>query len=297
MKEFPIVLSIAGSDPSGGAGIQADIKAISACGGYAAAAVTAVTVQNTQGVSSVEYLSGDVVAAQVDAVMSDLAVDAVKIGMTGTVPIVEAIASQLEAHPVLYVVTDPVMVSTSKDALTLPEAVEALCDKVFPHSHLITPNIDEASKLAGFRIRSIEDMDRAAVLLRDRYRCAFLVKGGDLSAAVCAEGSSSALNAAVPDTPATGTAASDSTAIVSESTDVLCDIDGLVHITSERVLTNNLHGTGCTLSSAIATFLGAGYPLRDAVQSAVVYVHNAIEAAASLRIGHGHGPLRHFYNV
>lgn len=277
MKEFPIVLSIAGSDPSGGAGIQADIKAISACGGYAAAAVTAVTVQNTQGVSSVEYLSGEVVAAQVDAVMSDLAVDAVKIGMTGTVPIVEAIASQLEAHPVLYVVTDPVMVSTSKDALTLPEAVEALCDKVFPHSHLITPNIDEASKLAGFRIRSLEDMDRAAVFLRDRYDCAFLVKGGDL--------------------PASATAASDSTAIVSESTDVLCDMDGLVHITSKRVLTNNLHGTGCTLSSAIATFLGAGYPLRDAVQSAVVYVHNAIEAAASLRIGHGHGPLRHFYNV
>lgn len=277
MKEFPIVLSIAGSDPSGGAGIQADIKAISACGGYAAAAVTAVTVQNTQGVSSVEYLSGEVVAAQVDAVMSDLAVDAVKIGMTGTVPIVEAIASQLEAHPVLYVVTDPVMVSTSKDALTLPDAVEALCDKVFPHSHLITPNIDEASKLAGFRIRSLEDMDRAAMLLRDRYDCAFLVKGGDL--------------------PASATAASDSTAIVSESTDVLCDMDGLVHITSKRVLTNNLHGTGCTLSSAIATFLGAGYPLRDAVQSAVAYVHNAIVAAASLRIGHGHGPLRHFYNV
>ena len=116
------------------------------------------------------------------------------------------------------------MVSTSKDALTLPDAVEALCDKVFPHSHLITPNIDEASRLAGFRIRSIEDMDRAAVLLRDRYRCAFLVKGGDLSAAVCAEGSSSA---------------SDSTVIVSESTDVLCDMDGLVHITSKRVLTNN----------------------------------------------------------
>lgn len=294
MKEFPIVLSIAGSDPSGGAGIQADIKAISACGGYAAAAVTAVTVQNTQGVSSVEYLSGDVVAAQVDAVMSDLAVDAVKIGMTGTVPIVEAIASQLEAHPVLYVVTDPVMVSTSKDALTLPDAVEALCDKVFPHSHLITPNIDEASKLAGFRIRSLEDMDRAAVFLRDRYDCAFLVKGGDLPAAVT--DSSTALDSAEEESEKTKGRAALSM-IVSESTDVLCDMDGLVHITSKRVLTNNLHGTGCTLSSAIATFLGAGYPLRDAVQSAVVYVHNAIEAAASLRIGHGHGPLRHFYNV
>lgn len=294
MKEFPIVLSIAGSDPSGGAGIQADIKAISACGGYAAAAVTAVTVQNTQGVSSVEYLSGELVAAQVDAVMSDLAVDAVKIGMTGTVPIVEAIASQLEAHPVLYVVTDPVMVSTSKDALTLPDAVEALCDKVFPHSHLITPNIDEASKLAGFRIRSLEDMDRAAVFLRDRYDCAFLVKGGDLPAAVT--DSSTALGSAEEESEKTKGRAALSM-IVSESTDVLCDMDGLVHITSKRVLTNNLHGTGCTLSSAIATFLGAGYPLRDAVQSAVVYVHNAIEAAASLRIGHGHGPLRHFYDV
>ena len=248
MKEFPIVLSIAGSDPSGGAGIQADIKAISACGGYAAAAVTAVTVQNTQGVSSVEYLSGDVVAAQVDAVMSDLAVDAVKIGMTGTVPIVEAIASQLE----------------------------------------------EASKLAGFRIRSLEDMDRAAVFLRDRYDCAFLVKGGDLPAAVT--DSSTALGSAEEESEKTKGRAALSM-IVSESTDVLCDMDGLVHITSKRVLTNNLHGTGCTLSSAIATFLGAGYPLRDAVQSAVVYVHNAIEAAASLRIGHGHGPLRHFYNV
>ena len=137
----------------------------------------------------------------------------------------------------------------------------------------MTPNIDEASRLAGFRIRSVEDMDRAAALLRDRYGCAFLVKGGDLPAA---SGQS------VPD-------------IVSQSTDVLCDLDGLVHITSERVLTNNLHGTGCTLSSSIAAFLGAGHPLREAVQTAVAYVHNAIVAAAPLRIGHGHGPLRHFY--
>lgn len=273
MKDYPIVLSIAGSDPSGGAGIQADIKAISACGGYAAAAITAVTVQNTVGVSDVEYMRPEVVAAQIDAVMSDLAVDAVKIGMTATVQIVEAVASRLAAHPVLYVVTDPVMVSTSKDALTLPEAVEALASRIFPHSHLVTPNIDEASRLAGFPIRSIEDMDRAAVTLYGRYGCAFLVKGGDLPAAA-------------------GQSASE---IVSDSTDVLCDVDGLVHITSERVLTDNLHGTGCTLSSSIATFLGSGRPLREAVQCAVAYVHNAIVAAANLRIGHGHGPLRHFY--
>lgn len=269
MKDYPIILSVAGSDPSGGAGIQADIKAISACGGYAAAAVTAVTVQNTTGVRYVEYMKPELVAAQMDAVMSDLAVDAVKIGMTGTSQIVEAIASRLAAHPVLYVVTDPVMVSTSKDSLTLPEAVDTLCSRIFPKSHLVTPNIDEASRLAGFRIASVDDMDRAAAMLRDRCGCAFLVKGGDLS----------------------GTSGQ----VVSESTDVLCDMDGLVHITSERVLTANLHGTGCTLSSAIATFLGSGLPLREAVQSAVGYVHNAIVAAASLRIGHGHGPLRHFY--
>lgn len=273
MKDYPIVLSIAGSDPSGGAGIQADIKAISACGGYAATAITAVTVQNTVGVSEVEYMKPELVAAQIDAVMSDLAVDAVKIGMTGTVPIVEAIAGQLAVHPVLYVVTDPVMVSTSKDSLTMPEAVDALCAKIFHRSYIVTPNIDEASRLAGFRIRSVEDMDRAAVQLRDRYGCAFLIKGGDLPAA----------------------AGEDAPCIVSESTDVLCDLNGLVHITSERVLTNNLHGTGCTLSSAIATFLGAGHPVREAVHTAVAYVHNAIAAASTLRIGHGHGPLRHFY--
>ncbi len=264
MKEYPIVLSIAGSDPSGGAGIQADIKAVSACGGYAAAAVTAVTVQNTLGVAEVEYMRPELVAAQIDAVMSDLAVDAVKIGMTGTVPIVRAIAEQLTVHPVLYVVTDPVMVSTSKDPLTLPEAVNELCSRIFPRSHLVTPNIDEASRLAGFRIVSVEDMDKAAVVLRDRYGCAFLVKGGDLNDGSC-------------------------------SVDVLCDSDGLVHFTSERIKTLNLHGTGCTLSSSTAAFLGAGRPLREAVHSAVAYVHEAIVSASGLRIGHGHGPLRHFY--
>ena len=154
MKDYPVVLSIAGSDPSGGAGIQPDIKSISACGGYPATAITAVTVQNTRGVSGVEYLPSELVERQIDAVMSDLAVDAVKIGMTGTVPVIEAIARQLTAHPVLYVVTDPVMVSTSKDSLTLPEAVDALCAHIFPKSHIVTPNIDEASRLAGFRIVS-----------------------------------------------------------------------------------------------------------------------------------------------
>ncbi|HIZ86192.1 MAG TPA: bifunctional hydroxymethylpyrimidine kinase/phosphomethylpyrimidine kinase [Candidatus Coprenecus stercoravium] len=267
MKDYPIVLSIAGSDPSGGAGIQADIKAISACGGYAAAAITAVTVQNTQGVKAVDYVPAKIVGQQIDAVMSDLAVDAVKIGMTGTVPIVKAIAAQLSVHPVLYVVTDPVMVSTSKDSLAMPEAVDALCSEIIPKSHLITPNIDEASRLAGRPLKSLDDMASAAAGLHQRYGCAVLVKGGDLN----------------PDQPGP------------QSVDILCDNDGVVMFQSDRIQTHNLHGTGCTLSSAVATFLGAGRPLREAVSSGIGYVHNAIVAAANLKIGHGHGPLRHFY--
>lgn len=267
MKDYPIVLSVAGSDPSGGAGIQADIKSISACGGYAAAAITAITVQNTLGVSGIHYLSGELVALQMDAVMSDLRPDAVKIGMTGTEEIVSAIASQLERHPVLNVVTDPVMVSTSKDSLTLPEAVGALCDKIFPKSHLVTPNIDEASRLSGISIASVDDMCSAAMLLHDRYGCAFLVKGGDLKASAESSGNM--------------------------SVDILCDGDGIVQFQSERIETVNLHGTGCTLSSAIATFLGAGQPMRNAVSAAVAYVHGAILSAAGLHVGHGHGPLRH----
>lgn len=270
MKDYPIVLSVAGSDPSGGAGIQADVKSISACGGYAAAAITAITVQNTLGVSGIQYLSGELVARQMDAVMSDLRPDAVKIGMTGTEDIVSAIASQLDLHPVLNVVTDPVMVSTSKDSLTLPGAVNVLCEKLFPKSHLVTPNIDEASRLSGISINSVDDMCSAAVLLHGRYGCAFLVKGGDLKSASDAAGSL--------------------------SVDVLCDSDGVVQFQSERVQTLNLHGTGCTLSSAIATFLGSGQPMRKAVQAAVAYVHGAILSAAGLRIGHGHGPLRHNFH-
>ena len=267
MKDYPVILSIAGSDPSGGAGIQADIKSISACGGYAAAAITAVTVQNTLGVSEVEYLSGNIVSSQIDAVMSDLGVDAVKIGMTGTTDIVKAVASQLERHPVLYVVTDPVMVSTSKDQLSMPEAVGTLASLIFPKSSLITPNIDEASRLVGHRIGTLDDMADAAVGLYRQYGCAVLVKGGDL----CCEGDEAGL-----------------------SVDILCDHDGVVRFQSPRVETQNLHGTGCTLSSSIATFLGGGYPLREAVKNAVVYVHNAIVRGASVRVGHGHGPLRHF---
>lgn len=269
MKDFPVILSVAGSDPSGGAGIQADIKSISACGGYAAAAITAVTVQNTLGVKDIHYLSGELVSGQIDAVMSDIRPDAVKIGMTGTEEIVEAIAAQLELHPVLNVVTDPVMVSTSKDRLTLPKAVDSLCRNIFPKSHLVTPNIDEASRLTGSAITSLDDMCSAASLLYGRYGCAFLVKGGDLKS----------------DDPESG----------NMSVDMLCDGDGIVQFRSERIRTRNLHGTGCTLSSSAATFLGAGYPLREAVRMAIEYVHSAIGISAGLKIGHGSGPLRHIH--
>lgn len=263
-ESYPIVLSIAGSDPSGGAGIQADIKAVSAMGGYAAAAITAVTVQNTMGVKEVEYLSPAIVAAQAAAVFEDLDPDAVKIGMTGTSAIVEAVAEVLRRYEAPNVVCDPVMVSTSKDSLTMPEAVDTMCRELFPVSRLVTPNIDEASVLYGDRVDSPERMREAARVLSRRYGCAFLLKGGDM------KGSGMSL-------------------------DILCDGNGISEYEAERIRTSNLHGTGCTLSSAIAALLGKGTELREAVAAAKRYVHGAIAEAAVLRIGHGNGPLKHFY--
>lgn len=266
MKEYPVIFSIAGSDSSGGAGIQADIKAISALGGYAAAAITAVTAQNTYGVRRVEYLSAKILEEQMSAVFEDLIPDAVKLGMIGTPELVVTVAAGLRKYAAANVVCDPVMVATSKDSLTMPEAVEVLCREIFPLSTLVTPNIDEASVLAGYRVDSLELMRKAAAELHDKYGCAFLLKGGDMKNA--------------------GT-----------SVDVLCSADGLTEFEARRVETDNLHGTGCTLSSSIATLLGKGLPLEDAVAEAKTYVHGAIEAAAKQKIGHGNGPLKHFYGA
>lgn len=263
-NSYPVVLSIAGSDPSGGAGIQADIKAISAMGGYAAAAITALTVQNTLGVREVEYMSPHLVASQIAAVFEDLSPDAVKIGMTGTGPVIEAVAGELRRFNARNTVCDPVMVATSKDRLTMPDAVYVLIREIFPLCCIATPNLDETSVLVGERVDSPEKMKAAAEALYRRYGCAFLVKGGDMK-----EGT--------------------------VSLDILCDGDGVTAYEAPRIETANLHGTGCTLSSAIATLLGKGMGMRDAVKAAKDYVHGAIVEAAGLKIGRGNGPLKHFY--
>ncbi len=261
MNTPPVFLSIAGSDPSGGAGIQADIKTVSALGGYAAAALTAVTVQNTRGVAQVEYLPADTVGRQCDAVIEDLAPAAVKIGMTGTPAILHAIAEVLERHGCGNIVFDPVALATSGRMLTQADALEAACDRLLPRCTLVTPNLSETALLTGETVADIEGMRRAARRLYDRYGCAFLIKGGHLDG--------------------------------EHPTDILCD--GELHAyTARRIDTSNLHGTGCTLSSAIATLLGKGLPLREAVGEAKAYVTRAIEAARPLRIGHGNGPLWHF---
>lgn len=262
MNQKVIILSVAGSDPSGGAGIQADIKTISALGAYAAAAITAVTVQNTLGVSAVHWLPADFVGKQMIAVLDDLQPDAVKIGMTGSAAVVCEIAKVLHDSNVKRVVFDPVMVSTSGRRLMEEDTVEALCKDLFPVVTLVTPNLHEAELLFGQPIHTVETMQVAARSLAELYGCSFLIKGGHLAG--------------------------------EEMCDVLCDCGQIHYYKSPRIDSGNLHGTGCTLSSAIATFLGQGRVLPDAVKAAKHYISEAIEAGRDLHIGHGNGPLWHF---
>lgn len=256
-----IILSIAGSDPSGGAGIQADIKTISALGGYAAAAITALTVQNTLGVQSVTPVDATVVSAQVRAVMDDLHPHAIKIGMTGSGAVIHTLADLLQGYTG-PVVLDPVMASTSGHRLMDSEALGTLRRELLPCCTLVTPNLPETQRLLGRPATTVDEMKLAAQELGHTYGCAFLIKGGHL------EGGS------------------------------MCDVlyDGRRHhlFTAPRIHTANLHGTGCTLSSAIATCLAQGHPLPEAVSRAKSYISQAIEAASHLHIGEGNGPLWHF---
>ena len=255
------VLSIAGSDPSGGAGIQADIKAISALGGFAATAITALTVQNTRGVQRVFPLPADLVSEQIDAVMSDIEPQAIKIGMVNDAAVVQAIVAAIHRHHPAIVVYDPVMVSTSGHRL-IEESIISLIEKeLMPLATVITPNMQEAAVLYQKPITNIEEMKEAATCLAQRYGNAVLIKGGHLDG------------------------------------DTMCDIlsDG-IHITcftEQRIDTRNLHGTGCTLSSAIATLLAQGLTVEQAVSQAKQYVTRAIDAGSHLLIGHDNGPLWH----
>lgn len=263
---YPTILSIAGSDSCGGAGIQADLKAASALGVYVATAITAVTVQNTLGVQAVHPIPSEVVAGQIAAVVDDLSPQAIKIGMVSEVPIIRAIAGELRRTPVPTIVYDPVMISTSGHRLITEEAVEVIKHELFPLCTLITPNLREAEALLGKPIRTMDDMKREIHHLRRWGDYAILLKGGHLEGEVMA----------------------DLLLMPGES-------ESLV-FRSEKVDTPNTHGTGCTLSSAIAALCARGHDLPTAVRQAKEYVSQAIRQGADVKIGHGHGSLNHFFS-
>ncbi|MGE3644963.1 MAG: bifunctional hydroxymethylpyrimidine kinase/phosphomethylpyrimidine kinase [Beijerinckiaceae bacterium] len=257
---IPNVLSIAGSDPSGGAGIQADLKTFAALGCYGMAAITALTAQNTQGVTGVHVPPADFIARQIDAIFADVEVHAVKIGMLATGEIVQAVADRLRTHGAKNVVLDPVLVATSGDSLGAPDVVDAMLEHLFPLATLVTPNLPEAERLAGIADTSAESLCRA--LLAKGCR-AVLVKGGHVKSA--------------------------------SADDVLGDETGLRTLTGPWVDTKNTHGTGCTLSSAIAAHLAKGHTLQDAVSASKIYLTAALEASDRLAVGNGHGPVHHFH--
>lgn len=260
----PIALTIAGSDSSGGAGIQADLKTFSALGVYGVSAIAALTAQNTQGVEAVLVVPPDFVARQIKVVARDLKVGAVKIGMLATSDVIGAVAEGLEVLPGVPIVLDPVMVAASGDVLLDEDAIETLRTILLPRATLITPNLPEAAKLLGSSEAMNErEMTEQARKLMDLGAKAVLIKGGH------AEGA--------------------------EAVDLLLDGEGELRLAAPRVATSNTHGTGCTLSSAIAAELAKGASLREAVMTAKAYVTAAINAADDLEIGKGRGPVHHFH--
>lgn len=260
----PVALTIAGSDSGGGAGIQADLKTFEAHGVFGTSVVTAVTAQNTLGVSAVHAIPTDVVRAQIDAVAADLRPAAVKTGMLASAELIETVAAGLSSHALTPVVVDPVMVATSGDRLLAEDALSTLVDVLLPHATLVTPNLPEAAILVGRPVEGVDDMAEVARAIGDVGPGAVLLKGGHLG---------------------------DGDAVV----DVLWS-GGEVHLWEHpRLDTQHTHGTGCTLSSAIAARLARGDELLHAVAGALAYVHRAIEHAPGL--GEGHGPLRHAVSV
>lgn len=258
------VLIIAGSDPSGGAGIQADIKTVTALGGYAATAITALTVQNTHGVTGVHAIAPNIIRAQIDAVMEDIGTDAIKVGMIGEENAAEEIADALVAWAKeIPVVLDPVLVATSGDALAGEGVAGMLLQKLAPLSALVTPNTEEAGALTGLAVNSRESMIAAGDALKAIGAEAALVKGGHL--------------------------------LGDKLEDVLVMRGGVKVFEKDRIETTSTHGTGCTLASACATGLAQGMSLEASVERAIVYVREAIRTAPGF--GGGHGPLNHAHTV
>ncbi|MBB1074398.1 bifunctional hydroxymethylpyrimidine kinase/phosphomethylpyrimidine kinase [Rhodoferax sp. 4810] len=262
IHQYPRVLSIAGSDSGGGAGIQADLKTFAALGCYGMTAITALTAQNTCGVRAIHGVPPEMLRDQIDAVVEDIGVDAVKIGMLHSPEIVRTVAQAVARHNLPHVVFDPVMVATSGAKLITDEAITVLVTELFPRATVITPNLDEAGLLVGRTLRSQPDMLSAAQTLLGQGARAVLLKGGHL--------------------------AGDDVADL-----LLMQNAEPVWLHGPRIQTANTHGTGCTLSSAIAAHLALGLPLADAVQQARLFVRSALQAGATVKTGHGSGPLNH----
>jgi hydroxymethylpyrimidine/phosphomethylpyrimidine kinase len=260
--QYARVLSIAGSDSGGGAGIQADLKTFSALGCYGMTAITALTAQNTLGVQAIHGLPASFLKAQLQSVLDDIGVDAVKIGMLHSPEVVEVVAWAIDHYGLKQVVLDPVMVATSGDRLIAEETVSVLVKELFPRVQLVTPNLDEASLLLKQPLTAVDQLHIAAQALIDMGAKAVLLKGGHLPG------------------------------------DVLCDVlrtpssDALV-FEATRIHSRNVHGTGCSLSSAIAAHLASGKTMADAVAAARVFIRQAIADGASVKTGEGHGPLNH----
>lgn len=259
------VLTIAGSDSGGGAGIQADLKTFAALGCYGMTAITALTAQNTVGVQGIHAVPPAFLRSQLQSVVEDIGVDAVKIGMLHEPGVVEVVAWAIQHYQLQRVVLDPVMVATSGDRLIADATVRVLVDQLFPLATVITPNLDEASLLLGRPIAAVSDLSGAAQALLSQGARAVLLKGGHLPG--------------------------------DQVVDVLArpgHVD--VVLASSRMASRNTHGTGCTLSSAIAAHLALGEPLERAVRAAREYILGAIQAGAGVQVGHGHGPLNHGYS-
>lgn len=251
-------LTVAGSDCSGGAGIQADMKTMIMNGVYAMSAITALTAQNTTGVTAISEVSPDFLRQQLDMIFEDIRPDAVKIGMVSSCALIGAVAEQLKKHKAENIVVDPVMVATSGSALIETEAVSALKEKLFPLAMVITPNIPEAEAISGMKIKDNADMENAAKKIYNAYGCAVLLKGGHS---------------------------------VNDANDLLYTDKTAKWFFGKRIINPNTHGTGCTLSSAIAANLAKGYPLETSVQRSKEYISEAL--SAMLDLGGGRGPIHH----
>lgn len=263
--KYSSVLTIAGSDSGGGAGIQADLKTFSALGCYGTSAITAITVQNTLGVTGIHSIPANIVQGQIKAVMDDIHPSAIKIGMVHSTELAMAISETLRSYPHTPIVFDPVMVATSGDKLIKDDTVSVLKTVLFPLMTLITPNLDEAEILTQQQITNVEEMRKAAKALLQTGCFAVLLKGGHLKG--------------------------------EKLYDVYINQEGEERIfESSFIESENVHGTGCTLSSAIAAYLSQQNNLSHAIEKARTYVHDAILNGATVKTGHGHGPLNHFFN-